>query len=94
MSVFIRNPEVEKAARELARLKRQSLTEAVGEALEAALAIERAKPRARPTVAEMMAATDEFRRKIGLDTKGPPITKADFDALWPIPGFNEPDERD
>jgi hypothetical protein len=82
MSVFIRNPEVEKAIRELARLKRQSLTEAVGEALEAALVVERARPRARPTVVEIMAATEDFRRKIGLDTKGPPITRADFDALW------------
>jgi hypothetical protein len=44
VSLSIRNPEVEKAIRELARLKRQSLTKAVGEALEAALAVERSKP--------------------------------------------------
>jgi hypothetical protein len=82
MSVFIRNPEVERAARELARLKGQSLTEAIGGAIESALQIERAKPRPRPTVAEMKAATELFRRKVGLDQTQPQITRADFDALW------------
>ncbi len=92
MSVFIRNPEVERAARELARLRRQSLTEAVGEAVEAALAAERARPRARATLAEMKAATDAFRRKAGLDKLKLNVTRADFDALWDIPGVGEPDD--
>jgi hypothetical protein len=91
MSVFIRNPEVERAARELARLQRLSLTEAIGAAVETALAIERAKPVPRPTLVEMKAATDAFRRKAGLDTFKLNVTRADFDALWDIPGVAETD---
>jgi len=88
MSLFIRNPEVERDARELARLQGKTLTEVVGDTLKAALEAERAKPRRRPTVAEIMAATDEFRRKAGLDKVKLNVTKADFDALWEIPGFD------
>ena len=93
MSVFIRNPEVERAARELARLRRQTLTEAVGEAVETALAAERAKPRPRPTLAEMKAATAAFRRKAGLDRLKLGAGRADFDALWDKPGVAAPDEE-
>jgi antitoxin VapB len=85
MSVFIRNPQVERAARELAALRKQSLTEAVGDAVEAALALERAKPKPPLTVESMWAATDEFRRKVGLDKRDAKTTRADFDALWQIP---------
>ena len=92
MSVFIRNPEVERAARELARLRRQSLTEAVGEAVESALAAERARPRPRPTLAEMKAATATFRCKAGLDKEKLAVTRADFDGLWDMPGVAETDE--
>jgi antitoxin VapB len=42
----------------------------------------------------MKAATDEFRRKAGLDKVKLNVTKADFDALWEIPGLaEEPEER-
>ena len=92
MSVFIKNPEVDRAARELARLKGKSLTDAVGEAVKTALATEQAKPRRRPTLAEMRAATDEFRRKAGLDKVKLNVTKADFDALWEIPGLGNGDD--
>jgi antitoxin VapB len=92
MSIFIRNPEVERAARELAQRRGKNLTEVVGEAVEAALEIERAKPRRRPTLEEMKAATVEFRQKAGLDKVKLNVTKADFDALWEIPGFEPKDE--
>ena len=90
MSVFIKNPEVERAARELARLRGVSLTEAVGGAVELALEAERAKPRRRPTVEEIMAATDEFRRATGLDKCKLGVTKADFDALWDLDPQDDP----
>ncbi|HEX4196419.1 MAG TPA: type II toxin-antitoxin system VapB family antitoxin [Caulobacteraceae bacterium] len=92
MSMFIKNPDVEQAARELARLRGTSLTEAVRQALEQALSAEREKPRPRPTVAEMKAATDRFRKAIGLDRRKLNVTKADFDALSEIPGFDPKDE--
>jgi antitoxin VapB len=92
MSMFIKNPDVERAARELARLRGTSLTDAVGQALQHALASEREKARPRPTAAEMKAATDRFRKAIGLDKRKLDVTKADFDALWEIPGFDPKDD--
>jgi hypothetical protein len=92
MSMFIKNPDVERAARELARLRGTSLTEAVGQALEHALALELDTPRRRPTLAEMKAATDRFRKAIGLDNRKLNATKADFDALWEVPGFDPKDD--
>jgi antitoxin VapB len=90
MSVFIKNPEVERAARELARLRGVTLTDAVGEAVGAALEAERAKPRRRPTVEEMIAATDQFRKAVGLDKRRLNVTRADFDALWDIGAEDDP----
>ncbi len=84
MSVFIRNPEVERAARELARLRGVSLTEAVGDAVESALEAQRAKPQRRPSIEDMVAATDRFRKATGLDAGKLGVTKADFDALWEL----------
>jgi len=92
MSIFIRNPEVERAARELAQLQGKTLTEAVGDAVEGALEAERAKPRRRPTVEEMRAATDRFRKAVGLDKRKLNVTKADFDALWEIPEIGSKDD--
>jgi antitoxin VapB len=95
MGIFIKNPEVERKARELARLTGKSLTAAVEEALDRELAAEREKPRRRPSVEEIMAATEEFRRKVGLDKVKLNVTRADFDALWDIePGVAENDTTD
>ncbi len=91
MGIFIKNPEVERKARELARLQKKSLTEAVGEAVQIALEAEQAKPRRKPTLQEMIEATDRFRKKAGLDKVKLNVTKADFDALWEIPGFEVTD---
>ncbi|HZZ89316.1 MAG TPA: type II toxin-antitoxin system VapB family antitoxin [Caulobacteraceae bacterium] len=95
MGIFIKNPEVERKARELAQLTGTSLTVAVGRALEKALAEQRraeaeraARMRPRPTLEQMIAATDEFRRKVGLDKVKLNATKADFDAMWEIPGLD------
>jgi len=85
MGLFIKNPEVERKARELARLRGLSLTQAVGDAVQTALAAEQGKPRSKPTVEEMIEATERFRKAIGLDKRKINATKADFDALWEIP---------
>jgi antitoxin VapB len=39
----------------------------------------------------MRAATEEFRRATGLDKMKLNVTKADFDALWEIPGLDDVD---
>ena len=93
MGIFIKNPEVERKARALAKLQGTSLTAAIDQALDRRLAEVEPKPqRPRPTLAEMRAATDEFRRKAGLD-RAPrePMTKKDWDALWPT-GIPEIDD--
>jgi len=82
MGLFIKNAGVEEAARELARLKGQSLTEAVGDAVKTALEAERTKPARRPTVPEMIEATDRFRKAVGLDKRKVGVSKTDFDTLW------------
>jgi antitoxin VapB len=88
MGIFIKNPEVERKARELAQLTGRSLTGAVECAVDQALAVERAKPRGKPTLEEMKAATERFRKAVGLHRVKLNVTKADFDALWEIPGLN------
>jgi antitoxin VapB len=94
MGIFIKNPEVERKARELAKLEGSSLTEAVGQAIEEKLARHALPPapRRRPTAEEMLEATERFRRKIGLDkVEIRPMTKKDWDDLWPT-GIPEIDE--
>ena len=90
MAILIKNADVEKRARELAALTGETLTSAIDEAVKLRLAQERAKPRRRPTLEEMIAATDEFRRKTGLDKRPLNVTKADFDELW---GMDQIDEK-
>jgi antitoxin VapB len=89
MGIFIKNPRVERKARELAALCGVTITEAVNQALDARLKLVMTKQRGRPTYEEIIAATDEFRRKVGLDKVKLNVTRADFDALWEIPGLNE-----
>jgi antitoxin VapB len=92
MGIFIKNPEVERKARELARLTGRTLTGAIEAALDQRLSELPPPPSRRPTLEEMRVATDEFRRISGLD-KAPyrPFTKAEWDALWPT-GIPEIDE--
>ena len=94
MGLFIKNPDVERKVRRVAERRGVSLTTAIGDAFDRELAIEDAKAgeRPRPTLAELRAATDEFRRVSGLDqTTHKPLTKADWDALWPT-GVDELDK--
>jgi antitoxin VapB len=95
MGIFIKNPEVERKARELAALKGKSLTAVIEEGLDRQLAEQTQQPKPsarRPTVEEMIEATERFRRKIGLDkVKVEPMTKRDWDALWPT-GIPEIDD--
>ena len=95
MGIFIKNPEVERKARELAHRQGRTLTAAIEEALDRRLAETPpapSPPERRPTYQEIIAATDEFRRKIGLDkVKVDPMTKRDWDQLWPT-GIPEIDE--
>jgi antitoxin VapB len=82
MAILIKNPAVEARARELAALTGESLTGAIDEAVKLRLEEERAKPKRRPTVAEMKAATDRFRKAVGLDKRKVNATKEMFDELW------------
>jgi len=89
MAILIKNAEVEKRARELAALTGETLTSAIDEAVKLRLEQERAKPRKRRTLEEMIAANEEFRRATGLDKQKLVITKADFDEINEIPGLAE-----
>ncbi len=92
MGIFIKNPETERKARELAALRGEGLTASIDAALEAALIRERSRPARARTLEEMVAATDRFRKAAGLDRPHAPITRADFDALYDdMPGLNEPE---
>ena len=86
MAILIRNPEVERKARELASLRGTSITAALDGAL--AKALEEARPpKRRPTVEEMLEATRRIRARAGSPQHLPPVTREDFDALWEgIPG--------
>lgn len=83
MGIFIKNPETERKARELARLRGDSLTAVIDAALEDALVEERAKSPRRATADEIEAASVKLRAAIGLDRKPqPPVLREEFDALW------------
>ena len=92
MGIFIKNPRVEQKARELAKLEGKTLTAVIEEALSEKLERRPKPPSRRPTLEEMRAATAKFRRLAGLD-KGPhePISKKEWDAMWPI-GIPEIDD--
>ncbi|MBI5938990.1 MAG: type II toxin-antitoxin system VapB family antitoxin [Caulobacterales bacterium] len=88
MGILIRNPETERKARELAKLRGLTLTAAIEGALDHALAAETPPIRKARTIEEMRAATDEFRRQVGLDNMKLNVTREDFDALNEIPGLD------
>ena len=92
MGLFIRNPEVERKARELAILTSQTLTGAVAGALDCALDKARAQQPAHDPEAKLRrlnAVMDAYRQTSGAQKTLPPVTKADFDALWEIPGVTD-----
>ncbi len=89
MAILIKNPEVEKRARQLAALTGETLTGAIDAAVKARLEAEAHRPRKRPTVDEMIEATERFRKAVGLDKREIDTSKAAFDALWEIPGLED-----
>lgn len=91
MGIFIKNPETEKAVRELAALRGETITGVIDALAREALERETPSPRKR-TLEDMRAATEEFRRKTGLDKQKLNVTKTDFDALWEIPGLDVSDD--
>ena len=92
MAILIKNPEVERKARELASLRGQSITAVIDGALDRALA--EAQPKRRPTVEEIEAATEKLWRDAGMAGKGPlpPITKEEWDEINEIPGLHEDED--
>jgi antitoxin VapB len=85
MGIFIKNPETERVVRQVAALRGTTITGTIDALAREALSREQPKPRKR-TLEEMRAATEAFRRASGLDKEPLPIrpmTKADWDALWP-----------
>lgn len=90
MAILIKNPEVERKARELASLRGQSITAAIDGALDKALA--EAQPKRRKlSLEEMIAATDRMHERAGITGPLPPVTKAEWDELNEIPGLAEDD---
>ena len=88
MAILIKNPEVERKARELASLRGTTITAALDGALDKALA-ETPPKRRKPTVEEMLEATRRFRERAGITGPQPPVTKAEWDEINEIPGFHE-----
>ncbi len=83
MGIFIKNPETERKARELARLRGDSLTAVIDAALEDALAEARARTPLRPSAEDIEDASARLRAAIGLDrTPQPAVLREEFDALW------------
>jgi antitoxin VapB len=89
MAILIKNPEVERKARELASLRGLSITAALDGALDKALA--EAPEKHRLTLEEMIAATERFRALSGISGPLPPVTKEEWDEINEIPGFDEDD---
>lgn len=94
MGIFIKNPETERVVREVAALRGETITGVIDALAREALEREQPKPHRKRTLEEMRAATAEFRRATGLDQEPKPlrpVTKADWDALWPT-GIPEIDD--
>jgi antitoxin VapB len=90
MAILIKNPATERKARELAALKGQSITGAIDAAIDRELEDARAMRR-RPTLEEILAATERFRAAAGIRGPLPPVTKAEWDEINEIPGLDEDD---
>lgn len=87
MAILIKNPEVERKARELALRHGLSITAALDDALDRALA--EAPPKRRPTIEEIEAATQRLWDKAGVKPPFPPVTKEEWDEINEIPGLED-----
>jgi antitoxin VapB len=85
MGIFIRNSEAEALIRAAAEKRGMTITDTVKALAKADLATEAKPSKRKRTLAEMRAATAKFRRLSGLDKRDnhAPVTKAEWDALWP-----------
>jgi antitoxin VapB len=91
MAILIKNPEVERKARELASLRGESITAVINGALDRALAEAQPPTKRKPTLDEMIEATHRFRKAVGLDKRSVDTSRARFDEINEIPGFKEGD---
>jgi antitoxin VapB len=77
MGISIRDPEVGKLARELARMRKTNMTEAIAHALRSELKRERDKP---PLAERLEALAAELKAEAGPNPRE--VTKEDIDAMW------------
>lgn len=75
MAIHIRDPETDRAVRELARLRREGLTEAIRHAVEEALGHERGR---QPLAERIAPLVEQFRTA---PKTGRPADKAFFDEV-------------
>ena len=78
MGISIRDPEVGELARELAKLRKTNMTEAIAHALRSELKRERDKRPLRERLAELADAGASARPALIRRE----VTKEDIDALW------------
>jgi antitoxin VapB len=77
MGISIRDPKVGELARELARLRKTNMTEAIAFALRSELKRERDK---RPLEERLEELAEKLKAEAGPNPRD--VTKEDIDALW------------
>jgi antitoxin VapB len=77
MGISIRDPEVGELARELARLRKTNMTEAIAHALRSELERERDK---RPLAERLEELARDTQAMAGPNTRD--VTKEEIDQLW------------
>ncbi len=77
MGISIRDPEVGQLARELARLRKTNMTEAIAHALRSELKRVRDK---RPLVERLEELAGELRAEAGPNPRD--VSKEEIDAMW------------
>ena len=77
MGISIRDPKVDQLARELAKLRNTNMTEAIGHALRAEIARERAKPSLEERLDGLARETMAMAKPGGRI-----VTTEEIDALW------------
>jgi len=77
MGISIRDPEVGELARELAKLRKTNMTEAIGHALRSELNRERDK---RPLEERLEELAEQLQAEAGPNPRE--VTKDEIDELW------------
>ena len=84
MGISIRDPEVGRLARELAKLRKSNMTEAIAHALRADIAREQERRAAEVAERPLSERLEDLADKLAA-CAGPnpqPVTKEDIDELW------------